>query len=175
MRPCIGLGGAIRLVLALALLAGGGWPGHAQKAPTLDPAREAAARELLMAQGGVEQARKAMDQMLGAMLAELKRTNPDVAPEGERFLKEYFGRGNANVNAYLDRVLASSIAFYAERMTVEELRQATAFLSSPVGAKFMALAPEATTVIVPHFVEFQKQLKADVEAAARRGEFGKKQ
>lgn len=170
MRGKIGMQAfAIAIGLMLAVLV----PAMAQKAPTGDPARLAAAKELMAAQGGIEQANKALEQISNAMVAEVRRSSPAEADGLQRFMKSYASPTNPTVKAFFENVLKSSIDFYADRCTVEEMKAMTAFMGSPAGKKFLSIAPDAATVLAPHMVQFQKALIADVQAAAQRGEFKK--
>ena len=160
------------LVLALALGLVAATPASAQKAPaTIDPAKLAAAKELMAAQGGIEQARKGLDQTRNAMIAEVRRASPAEADGFARFMETYIGTSNPKVTAFFEKVLDSTTTFYAERCSIEEMKGMTAFLGTPSGKKFIALAPEVAASLAPHFIEFQKGLMADVQAAAQRGEF----
>ena len=165
--------GRLALSAVLGLIAIGSLPASAQKAP-IDPAKLAAARELMAAQGGIEQARKGLDQSRAAMIAEVRRTSPEEADGFAKFMGTYLGSSNPKVTAFFEKVIAATTTFYAERCTIEEMKAMTAFLQTPAGKKFIALAPEAAAGMAPHFIEFQKGLTADIQAAAQRGEFKKK-
>ncbi len=158
--------------LVLGLLAVCPVPVSAQKAPP-DAAKLEAAKELMAAQGGMEQARKGLDQSRKAMIAEVRRTSPEEAEGFAKFMDTYVGSSNPKVTAFFEKVIAATTTFYAERCTIEEMKAMTAFLKTPAGKKFIELAPEAAAGIAPHFIEFQKGLIADVQAAAQRGEFKK--
>ena len=162
------------LALALGLLVAMATTVVAQKAPAaIDPANLAAAKELMAAQGGIEQARKGLEQTKAAMIAEVRRASPAEADGFARFMDTYLGTGNPKVTAFFEKVLESTTNFYAERCTIEEMKGMTTFLGTPAGKKFIALAPEVAAGLAPHFIEFQKGLMADVQAAAQRGEFKK--
>ena len=162
------------LVMAFGLLAAMAVSAQAQKAPaTPDPAKLAAAKELMAAQGGIEQARKGLDQTRSAMVAEVRRASPAEADGFARFMDTYLGAANPKVTAFFEKVLESTTIFYAERCSIEEMKGMTTFLGTPAGKKFIALAPEVAASLAPHFIEFQKGLMADVQAAAQRGEFKK--
>lgn len=161
----------VLFALSLAAWAAGA---SAQTPPAADPARVAAAEELIQVQGGIEQARKGLTQMTAAMVAEVRRTNPAEADGLETFMKTYVSADSPKVTEFFEDVKKASVQFYAERCTVDELKAMTAFLQTPQGRKFVELAPEATTVIAPRFIKFQHALIADVQAAAARGEFKKK-
>lgn len=162
---------------AIGLFAAAPLPALAQKAPAdtakNDPAKLAAAKELMAAQGGMEQARKGLDQSRAAMIAEVRRTSPSEAEGFAKFMDTYIGSTNPKVVAFFEKVIEATTSFYAERCSIEEMKAMTAFLKTPAGKKFIEIAPEASAGIAPHFIAFQKDLIADVQAAAQRGEFKK--
>jgi hypothetical protein len=167
-------GTAAAILCALSVVCTSAAAVHAQTPPSPDPARLAAAEELIQIQGGIEQARKGLTQMTAAMVAEVRRTSPAEADGLEAFMKTYVSADSPKVTAFFEDVKKASVEFYAERCTLEELRAMSEFLKTPQGRKFIELAPEATTIIAPRFVRFQQSLIADVRAAAARGEFKKK-
>lgn len=147
---------------------------HAQPAAAPDPARIAAARELMAAQGGIEQARKGLVQMTDAILAQVRRASPNEADDLAKFFAKHVSIDNPKVKSFFDDVIETSVRFYAERATVEEMKAMAAFLATPAGQRFVALAPEAAASITPRFMAFQQSLMADVQAAIQRGELGRK-
>lgn len=161
------LGFAALLWLALPAAA------FAQQATALDPARIAAARELMEAQGGMEQANKGMRQMLDAIVAQVRRSSAGDAEALARFFQGY-GPENPKVKTFFTTVMETTVVFYAERCTVEELKAMTAFLQTPAGKRFVALAPDVGASLAPHLLAFQQGVMQDVQAAVQRGELGKK-
>lgn len=160
------------LVAVLAFSAAS--PSLAQKAPAAaDPARLAAAKELLEAQGGTAQAKKALDQMTTALVDQIRRMNPAEADGLKKFMATHYAPDSAKVTAYFNEVLDVSVQFYAERCTVEELKAMTQFMKTPTGQKFVLLAPELAAVMAPSLIKFQQQVMVDVQGAAQRGEFKK--
>ena len=147
------------------------YPVVAQQSP--DAERIAAARALIEAQGGTEQARKAYDQMMTAMTAEIARRSPGEVDGFKSFMQTHCSYDSGPVTRFFDGVIADMIAFYAERCSVEELEAMTAFVRSPAGRKLTAIAPEAATVMLPKLLELQKGVMAEVKAAVRRGELKK--
>lgn len=157
-------------LLALVTIA----PAQAQKAPAaVDPARLAAAKELLEAQGGTAQAKKALDQMTTALVDQIRRMSPSEADGLKKFMATHYSSDSAKVTAYFNEVLEVSVQFYAERCTVEELKAMTQFMKTPTGQKFVLLAPDLAAVMAPSLIKFQQQVMTDVQGAAQRGEFKK--
>ena len=175
MRALANRSGACR-AMGLVLLLAAAVPvvARGQHAAPPDPARVAAARELIAAQGGTEQASKGLKQMLDAIVEQVRRGSPQDAESLARFFQTYAGPDNPKVHAFFSTVMEASVAFYAERCTVEELKAMTTFLLTPAGKRFVALAPEIGASMAPHLVAFQQTVMQDVQAAIRRGELGKR-
>jgi len=163
---------AIFLLLSCSFLAAGAIAQSSAPAP--DPARVQAAREMFAAQGGVDQARKSLDEITKSIIEQARQSSPDIADGLERFLKDYFSSEKGHVKALLDDVLDISARYYAERFTVEEMQQLTNFLRSPVGQKFVEAAPGVTAAATPRLIEFQQRMMMSLQMAMNRGDLHKK-
>lgn len=147
-----------------------------QKAPDAepDPQRLAAAREIFNAQGGIDQARKSLEQTSRAIIEEARQSNPDIADGLARFLDKYFDPESPKIKKLFEEVIDSSARFYANRFTVEEMQALSGFLKSPIGQKFVAAAPDASAALAPKLLEFQRRLMIELQFAISRGELQKK-
>jgi len=139
-----------------------------------EAARLAAARDLVAAQGGVEQARKFYEQTIAAFSAELRRTHGGGAEQAMRAMENVLNASNPKISGFFDEVQEIAVRFYAERFTIEEMSVATAFISSSAGKKFQAAAPDLLAVLAPAYVRFQNTLFAEIKDAMARGEPNKK-
>ena len=139
----------------------------AQKAPP-DPARQAAAKALLEASGGMAQATKAMEQMKIAFINEIRARNPAEAPQAQAFFDEAFSPTNPRIRTYLGEVEAVILAFYAEHFTVAELEAIARFQASPEGRKFQDLAPQMAASIAGPLIRFQDGLMRDMQAKRKQ-------
>lgn len=143
-----------------------GLPSYAQPAP--DPARLVAARELVDAMGGVSMAERVVDQMIGGMVSQMRSQNPSAAAEFERIMRTVLAPDSPRVKAYFNEIMDVTTKFYAEKFTVDELRELTVFQRSPLGQKFQKVVPEAMAHMTPALMKFQAGIVPDMQDAMRR-------
>jgi hypothetical protein len=154
------------LLAATAIVAGlAGLPAQAQRA---DAAKLAAARELVDATGGIAMAERVVDEMITGMVQQMRLQNPSVATEFERIMRTVMSPNSPKVKAYFNDIIEVTTQFYAEKFTIDELRQLTAFQRSPVGQKFQKVVPEAMSRMTPVIMKFQNSIAPDVQAASQR-------
>lgn len=158
----------IGAVFAAIAIAGGlaGLPSYAQPAP--DTARLVAARELVDAMGGVSMAERVVDQMIGGMVNQMRSQNPSAAAEFERIMRIVLAPDSPRVRAYFNEIMDVTTKFYAEKFTVDELRELTVFQRSPLGQKFQKVVPEAMARMTPALMKFQAGIVPDMQDAMRR-------
>lgn len=164
MRRSIRLGAvfaAMAIVGSLAAL-----PSYAQPAP--DPARLVAARELVDAMGGVSMAERVVDEMIGGMVGQMHSQNPSAAAEFERIMRTVLAPDSPRLKAYFSEIMDVTTQFYAEKFTIDELRELTAFQRSPLGQKFQRIVPEAMARLAPVMIKFQAGIVPDMQDAMRR-------
>lgn len=104
-----------------------------------DPARLAAAKELIEVTGAKKQIELMLDVMkqgVGAGAREGGGAGAGAAAEGE------FAKFTARFQTYRDQMVEEFAGLYAEQFTAEELKEVTAFYRSGAGAKFIAVMPE---------------------------------
>jgi hypothetical protein len=106
---------------------------------SVDPARVAAAKELMDATGVTKQ----MDSMVAVMGEGFRKGardagGGDVADK----LGDDFDARMKQLLSYRDAMLGEFAVIYAQRFTVEELKAVTEFYKSPTGQKFVQAAPE---------------------------------
>lgn len=146
---------AVAMLLALAAV-----PATAQKAPA-DPARLAAAKDLLEATGVAKQ----MDGMMAAMSQGFERgATKGAGADGGKAATKQFNVFLDKFTAYRQPMLDDFAALYAERFTAEELKSIADFYRSGPGARFVAAMPElmqAGSQIGMHYAE---KVIADIKA-----------
>jgi len=163
-------------LLGVALLLAGATSLEAQVAASApDAARLAAAKELIEAQGGVEQGRRGLATTTEAMIAQVRRANPTEADKFAAFLHTYMDPNGPRVSKFLEGVVEDMTQFYAAQASLEDLRAMTAFVKTPAGQAMQRLAPQVGGIMAPRFMAFQEQLKRDIGEAAKSGVLGKKQ
>jgi uncharacterized protein len=112
----------------------------AEDAPTtpLDPARVAAARDLLEVTGVTKQ----MDGMVEAMSRGFaKGANADNSEAGKK-LSDQFDTSMKKLLEYKDQMITDFANLYAETFTAEEMKTVADFYRSGAGAKFISMTPE---------------------------------
>ena len=164
MRRFARFGALFAAIVVAGSLAG--WPSQAQPAP--DPTRLDAARELVDAMGGVSMAERVVDQMIDGMVGQMRAQNPRTAADFERIMRTALGHGSPKMKAYLNEIMVVMTAFYAEKFTLDELREITVFQRSPLGQKFQAVVPEAMARMTPVMMKFQAGIVPDMQDAMRR-------
>lgn len=130
----------VRLAVTAAFLAFAG-VAHAQEAaPTAtgDPARLAAARDLLEVTGVTKQ----LDGMMDAIKKGFaKGANAENTDAGKQITAE-FDANMAKFMSYKEDMINDFATLYAETFTAEEMKTVADFYRSGTGAKFIALTPE---------------------------------
>lgn len=130
----------VRLAVAAAFLAFAGFA-HAQDAApaaTADPARLAAARDLLEVTGVTKQ----LDGMMDAIKKGFaKGANAENTDAGKQITAE-FDANMAKFMSYKEDMINDFATLYAETFTAEEMKTVADFYRSGTGAKFIALTPE---------------------------------
>ncbi|RUO99293.1 MAG: DUF2059 domain-containing protein [Hyphomicrobium sp.] len=125
------------LALFLMCLSGAALADDAPAA-TPDPARVAAARDLLEVTGVTKQ----MDGMVEAMSRGFaKGANADNSEAGKK-LSDQFDSSMKKLLAYKDQMITDFANLYAETFTAEEMKAVADFYRSGPGAKFIAQTPE---------------------------------
>jgi len=122
--------------VALALLAGAA---TAEDTATVDPARIAAAKELMQATGMTKQ----MDEMVTVMGEGFRkgaRSSGNTAAADK--LSDEFESHMQKLMSYREAMIDEFAVIYAERFTAEELKAVTDFYRSPTGQKFIQASPE---------------------------------
>jgi uncharacterized protein len=112
-------------------------PGAAgQAAP--DPARLAAAKELMIAAGAAKQ----FDIAVPLIAQQLEGAFVNLKPEHSAVIKDVFKLMPARFSERKNELLDQIAVLYAQRLTIDELNEITKFYKSPIGAKFVQMQPE---------------------------------
>jgi hypothetical protein len=111
----------------------------AAEPPAADPARVAAAKDMMEATGVMKQ----MDSMVAAMGEGFRNGAADAsgAAKAEEAGQE-FDRHMKRLMSYREQMVDDFAVLYAKRFTVDELKSIADFYRSPTGAKFIAAMPE---------------------------------
>ncbi len=155
-------------VAASVLFVGPLWVANAQSDAKQDPARIAAAKELLDAMGGASQLQASITQLREALSKDMGEREPTKAKEFAAFLDKEASPESARVKTLMSGIDEAATAFYAERFTAEEMKAIAEFLKSVAGRKFQELTPQLAALVGPRLMAFQKQLIADLQTATNQ-------
>lgn len=155
--PVAALRSALALAFALVMLCS--TQAMAQKAP-IDPARLAAARDLMEVTGVSKQ----MDGMMAAMSKGFQKGAADAGNAAAA------GQATKGFNAFLDKfaayrqpMLDDFAALYAERFTAEEMKAVADFYRSGPGARFIAAMPELMQGGSQIGMKYAEKVQADLK------------
>lgn len=135
----------MRILLAV-LLSLGLLSAVARAQDKTDPRTLEAARAMVAKTGAIAQYERMLDLMIGQVIDAAQRSNPRVKPQEvdivfrEVVLPELKGIGPA--------IMEMSAGAYAQRFTVSELNELTAFYDTPIGQKLLRETPELMTGIM---------------------------
>jgi len=104
----------------------------------VDPARLAAAKELLVVAGSAKQFEVVVPLITQQLESAFVNLKPDHAAE----IKDVFRAMPEKFSQRKQELLDQVAVLYAERLTADELNELIKFYKSPIGAKFIQLQPE---------------------------------
>lgn len=113
-------------------------PAWTQEKPTVDAQRLAAARELMVVAGSARQ----FDQVMPILTANMTKAFVALAPHAEQPIREIMGELLKRFSDRKGELIDQIAGAYAEKLSLEEIKELTRFYSSGVGAKFIAVMPE---------------------------------
>jgi uncharacterized protein len=149
------------MVLALAGVIG---VAQAQKAPTQDPERIAAAKALFVAMGAEQQFDTVIKTMLTGMAAQFKQRQPSAAKE----IDDVMARMAEKFIARKAEVTEMTAPHYAEAFTVAEIKQITAFYQSDIGKKLVKEQPAIMQKSMVQGMQWGQKIGREVELEARQ-------
>ncbi len=134
-----------------------------------DPARIAAAKELVATMGGGEQAQASIKQFVMALTAEIAQHDQKLAKPAEMFMQLETQPDKPRVKQFIADMEDAASKFYAERFSADELKTIVAFQNSEAGKKFQKLTPELVGFIAPRMTAFQEGLIRDMQKGIEGG------
>jgi hypothetical protein len=153
----------VSTLLACALAMSAGWP-SALRAQAPDPARLAAAKEMMSVAGVAKQ----LDQMLPLLLQQLTQAFVAVAPDKADDIRSVFSQLGTKFIDRMGELIDKVAALYAEHLALDEINAITSFYRSPAGARFIAVQPLVTKESMHIGQRWGRQIGAEIEAEARR-------
>lgn len=151
------------VALALLLTAASLLPAAAQKAPA-DPARLAAAKELMDASGTAKQ----FDAVMPMLMSQLSGSFSRLAPDKSKEIKEVFDKLMPKFTERKAELIDQIAGLYAERFTTDELKAIVTFYRSPVGAKMVQTQPELMGQSMQLGQRWGQTIGQELEAEARK-------
>ncbi|MGE0849151.1 MAG: DUF2059 domain-containing protein [Hyphomicrobiaceae bacterium] len=151
---------ALVAATCLALLASSA----ALRAQTPDPARVAAAKEMMQSAGVAKQFDEVMPLLARQLSASFIAVAPDKADEIRQVFSELAAKFVDRKNELIDKIAAA----YADQLTLDELNAIAAFYRSPVGAKFVEVQPQMMRKAMALGQRWGAQIGREIEEEARR-------
>ncbi len=149
--------------LLTALVLTLGQPANAQKA-NVDPARLAAAKEVLVASGSAQQ----MDAVMPMMFSQMAMIFGNQKPQHKAEIDKVFQSLAIKFTARKQELIDIVAALYAETFSTDDLKGLLAFFKSPVGAKFVAAQPQLLQQQMLAGQRWGQKIGQEVEAEVRQ-------
>ena len=133
-----------------------------EASPPPDPARVAAARDLLEVTGVTKQ----MDGMVEAMSRGFaKGAGADTSETGKK-LSAQFDASMKKLLEFKDQMISDFAELYAETFTAEEMKTVADFYRSGAGAKFISKTPELMRRGAAIGMKYSEKIADEMKAAA---------
>lgn len=129
--------------------------------PPPDPARVAAARDLLEVTGVTKQ----MDGMIKAMSSGFAGGADANTSEAGKQLSEQFDTSMKKLVAYQDQMITDFANLYAETFTAEEMKAVADFYRSGPGAKFIEKTPDLMKKGAEIGMKYSSKIAGEMRAA----------
>jgi len=131
-------------------------------APPVDPARIAAARDLLEVTGVTKQ----MDGMVEAMSRGFaKGANAETSEVGKK-LSDQFDASMKKLLEYKDQMISDFATLYAQAFTAEEMKTVADFYRSGAGAKFISVTPELMQKGAAIGMKYSEKIAKEMQSAS---------
>jgi hypothetical protein len=151
------------LAFSLAIATGSG-AARAQGSPAPDRERLAAAHELMVVAGSAQK----FDAVVPFMMQRLTKAFVELAPQAEKQIQSVMDEMLKRFSARKGELIEEIAGLFAEKLTLEEIRELTRFYSTGVGAKFIAMQPELTQRSLVMGQRWGEKIGSEIEAEARR-------
>ena len=152
----------LRALLFALTIAAAALPAARAQAP--DPARVAAAKQLMDAAGAAKQFDEVMPLLAGQVSQNLMRLAPDKGKDIADVFLKLIPRFSEKKGILLEQIAG----LYAKELSLEELNAIVAFYKSPVGAKFAAVQPSIMRQSMALGQRWGQQIGIELDAEARQ-------
>jgi hypothetical protein len=130
----------------------------------VDPARLAAAKELLVAAGTAKQ----FDVVVPLITQQLENAFVSLKPDHAAEIKDVFRVMPEKFSQRKQELLDQVAVLYAERLTADELKDLVKFYHSPIGAKFVQLQPELVQQSMQLGQAWGRKIGQEIEQEVRK-------
>jgi hypothetical protein len=151
------------LVLGLSMLVAA-MAGQTTYAQSPDPARLAAAKEMMELSGAVKQ----FDEAVPLMFEQLIRTYSQMVPGKSREIRETLDQLIPRFQQRKYELIDQIAALYAAEMSLDDLNAVIAFYKSPVGMRFADVQPKIMRDSMQLGQRWGERLGLELQDEARR-------
>lgn len=127
----------IRLVAAVLIAGFANVAWSEETKPAVDPARIAAARELMEVTGAAKQ----FDAVMPMMVQQFEPLFLKLAPGHEQEIKEIMSGLLSKFSERKSELFGKIAGLYSEKMTAEDMKELAKFFSTGTGARFIQMQP----------------------------------
>jgi len=153
---------ARRLVTVVLFCAAIGQPALAQQRAS--PEAMDAARALIEVTGAASQFDQALPLMIAPLTKAFVALAPDRAGEIRELMAEMIKRFSARKSELIDQIAG----IYAEKMTIEDMREIAKFYQSDVGRRMVEAQPEIMRQSIIAGQSWGQRIGAEIDAEMRR-------
>ena len=136
----------------------------ASRAQTPDPARVAAAKEMMEMAGSLRQ----FDELMPVIAAQMSQNYMRLLPEKSKEIAEVFQQIVPRFLAKKGILMDQIAGLYAAELTLDELNGIVGFYKSPIGAKFAAVQPGIMRQSMVLGQRWGQQIGIEFDAEAKR-------
>ncbi len=153
-------------VLALTGVLAFGWTAlaPADERPVPDPARIAAARELMAATGSARQ----FEAVMPMLMAQMEPLFLQMAPGKEQDVKDVLAMMQDRFSKRKTGLLEDIAQLYSEKMSTEDMQTVSKFFSDGAGARFVQIQPELVQGSMRIGQKWGEQIGKELEAEVRQ-------
>jgi uncharacterized protein len=153
-------------VLALIGVLAVGWTAiaPAEERPVADPARIAAARELMAATGSARQ----FEAVMPMLMAQMEPLFLQMAPGKEQEVKDVLALTQDRFSKRKTELLEEIAQLYSEKMSTEDMQSLAKFFSDGAGARFIQMQPDLVQGSMQIGQRWGEQIGKELEAEVRQ-------
>jgi uncharacterized protein len=148
-------------IALFCLFSASAWSEEAK--PAVDPARIAAARELMEVTGAAKQ----FDAVMPMMMQQFEPLFLKLAPGHEKEVKEVLAGLLSKFSERKSELFEKIASLYSEKMTAEDMKELAKFFSTGTGARFIQLQPSLVQGSMAIGQQWGQQLGREIDKEMR--------